>query len=220
MNNGLIALFIGLALALFAWPLPSSSAPMQVRIIPGSSVSGARIFRDKECAGCHSSDRLAESGNPAALAAGLWNHSPEMWLAQRGRNVQPVLSSTEVSDLFAYFFSLAYANTPGDAARGRAVFDAKTCSRCHDTEAGQRRPGPPISTWSEVDDPLSWAERMWNHSRTVAAEVSGDLNSQRRRWWTCSLTCAASHVLRLRPYFNPAIPNWDALRSKMPANPV
>jgi len=174
MNNGLIALFIGLALAPFAWPLPSSSAPMQVRIIPGSSVSGARIFRDKECAGCHSSDRLAESGNPAALAAGLWNHSPEMWLAQRGRNVQPVLSSTEVSDLFAYFFSLAYANTPGDAARGRAVFDAKTCSRCHDTEAGQRRPGPPISTWSEVDDPLSWAERMWNHSRTVAAEVSGN----------------------------------------------
>jgi cytochrome c2 len=173
MNNRLIALFIGLALPSFAWPLPSSSAPMQVKIIPGSSVSGARIFGDRGCAGCHSSDRFAKSGNPAALAAGLWNHSPQMWVAQRGRNT-PVLSSTEVSDLFAYFFSLAYANTPGDPTRGRAVFDAKTCSRCHDTEAGQRRPGPPISTWSEVDDPLSWAERMWNHSRTVAAEVSGN----------------------------------------------
>jgi cytochrome c2 len=174
MNNKLITLFVGLALAPFAWPLPSSSAPVQVRIIPGSSVSGARIFRDKGCVSCHDSDRLAKSGNPAALAAGLWNHSPEMWLAQRGRNIQPFLSSTEVSDLFAYFFSLAYANTPGDPARGRAVFDAKTCSRCHDTEVGQRRAGPPVSTWSEVDDPLSWAERMWNHSRTVAAEVSGN----------------------------------------------
>src|SRR5439155_5817853 len=31
---------------------------------------------------------------------------------------------------------------------------------------------PPISTWSEVSDPLIWAERMWNHSGAVGAELA------------------------------------------------
>lgn len=174
MHNKLLALFVGLALAPFAWPLPSSSAPAQIRIFPGSSPSGERIFREKGCVDCHSSERIAQTRNPSSLAAGLWNHSPEMWRAQRERNTRPVLNPTEASDLFAYFFSLAYASTPGDPAIGRTVFEAKTCSRCHDTQAGKPLAGPPISTWNEVDDPLSWAERMWNHARSVSIEASSN----------------------------------------------
>ena len=55
--------------------------------------------------------------------------------------------------------------------KGQAVFEEKSCAGCHDTDIGQRRPGPPISTWTKSNDPLSWAERMWNHSKTVYAEV-------------------------------------------------
>src|SRR5206468_589387 len=106
------------------------------------------------------------------LAAALWNHSPDMWRAQNLRNVQPVLDSMETADLFAQFFSMAYFRAPGNAVKGESVFAAKTCAQCHDVAIGRRRSGPPIATWNEVDDPLAWADRMWNHSKTVYAALS------------------------------------------------
>jgi cytochrome c2 len=173
MHTRFIALFICLALAPFAWPLPAAPA-RQITIVPGSAVNGANIFREKGCANCHSFEGMTQGQNPASLAAGLWNHSPEMWRAQAQRNTRPLLDSMETADVFAYFFSLTYVNTPGSADRGRNVFEAKACARCHDTGIGRRLSGPPISTWSEVDDPLSWAERMWNHSKNVYTELSSE----------------------------------------------
>lgn len=173
MHTRFVVLFIALALAPFAWPLPGSPAVLQIRVAPGSSVSGAKLFQEKGCANCHTPEGMTERKTPASLAAALWNHSPEMWRAQRELGIQPLLSPFEAADLFAYLFSLSYANAPGDPDRGRAVFESKSCAQCHDTEVAKRRSGPPISMWREVDDPLSWAERMWNHSRTVYNELSG-----------------------------------------------
>lgn len=173
MRTRCIVLLAGLALACWAWP-ESFLAARQITIAPGSSVNGARVFREKGCVSCHAFEGLTEGQNPSSLAAGLWNHSPEMWRAQTERNLRPLLDSRETSDIFAYLFSLTYVNTPGNAAKGREVFEAKTCVRCHDSTIGQRRAGPPIPTWNEVDDPLSWAERMWNHSNRVYTELSSE----------------------------------------------
>jgi len=173
MHGKFMILFIALAVAPFAWPLPSPSAAPQIRIVPGSAVSGGEIFRNKGCSNCHKfEDMSGANQTPSSLAAALWNHSPKMWRAQQNGNLKPVLNSSEAADLFAYFFSLAYTKTTGDPSKGRVVFEDKTCAGCHDTQIGQRRSGPPISTWREVGDPLSWAERMWNHSNSVYAEVS------------------------------------------------
>src|ERR1051326_760477 len=172
MHRKFMVLFIALAVAPFAWPLPSSPAAPQIRIIPGSAVSGGKIFRDKGCTNCHELKDIAHNQTPSSLAAALWNHSPNMWRAHQKIKTQPVLDSSEAADVFAYFFSLTYTQMPGEPSRGLAVFEEKTCAGCHDTQIGQRRLGPPISTWSEVDDPLSWAERMWNHSNRVYAEVT------------------------------------------------
>jgi len=170
MHNRFIAFFIALAVAPFAWPLPS--AALQVRIVPGSSVTGAELFQQKGCASCHTSDRMIENKTPASMAAALWNHSPEMWSAQKQRDIQPQLTSAEAADLFAYLFSLSYVNTPGNPGRGRRVFETKSCSQCHDIEVGKPRPGPPVSTWHEVNDPLAWAETMWNHSHIIYTELA------------------------------------------------
>ncbi|HLH29793.1 MAG TPA: c-type cytochrome, partial [Terriglobia bacterium] len=129
---------------------------------------------DKGCVNCHAADQMRQGQTPVSLAAAMWNHSPEMWQAQKQRNIRPVLTSMEAADVFAYFFSLAYLKTPGDPAKGKTVFETKSCSTCHDTKVGGRKSGPPISTWSEVDDPLSWAEHMWNHSRIVYADTAGN----------------------------------------------
>src|SRR5215471_11063797 len=122
MHNKFVVLFIALAVAPFAWPLPSSAAA-QIRIIPGSAVSGGRIFTDKGCSNCHKFEAMsgvnasptgrsrllmANNETPSSLAAALWNHSPKMWRAQQKVGVQPVLNSSEAADVFAYFFSLSY----------------------------------------------------------------------------------------------------------------
>jgi cytochrome c2 len=173
MHTRFITLFTALMLAPFAWPLPSAPA-RQITIVPGSAVDGANLFREKGCVNCHTFEGVTQGQNPASLAAGLWNHSPEMWKAQSQRNLRPLLDTKETADIFAYFFSLTYVNTPGDAAKGKEVFETKSCARCHDSNIGQRRAGPPISTWNDVDDPLSWAERMWNHSKRVYTELSSE----------------------------------------------
>src|SRR5690348_10407479 len=126
MHHKFMVLFIALALAPFAWPLPSSSAPAQIRIIPGSAVRGGQIFTDKNCSNCHKFEEIAQNQTPSSLAAALWNHSPKMWRAQQRGDARPVLNSSEAADIFAYFFSLSYTNTPGDSSRGKAEFEAKS----------------------------------------------------------------------------------------------
>src|SRR5438874_544791 len=130
MHTRFVVLFLGFALAPFAWPFPSSA---QIAIIPGSAENGAELVRIKGCIECHTFNGSGLGRSPAQLAAALWNHSPKMWRAQETRNVRPLLDSMETADLFAYFFSLAYFTAPGDAQKGQVLFETRSCSRCHDT---------------------------------------------------------------------------------------
>jgi cytochrome c2 len=187
MQTKLFLLFIGMALAPFMWP-PISSA--QVDVIPGSSVRGADLFQKKACVQCHVfggvggkvgpdlSQPNGRARTPMQLASALWNHGPQMWREQDARQLRPSLDSSETADLFAYFYSVSYFSAPGDAAKGAALFEEKRCANCHEKTASiiapnrQRRLGPPISTWTNVEDPLAWAERMWNHSGKIFSELS------------------------------------------------
>ena len=160
MHTKLVVLLIGFALVPFAWPL----APPQVKIIPGSSVRGAKLFREKACIECHSfngtggstapdlSQRQEQTKTPMLLASALWNHGPRMWQAQRARRIRPALDSMETADLFAYFYSLSYFTAPGKAAKGAQLFEEKGCAACHEIvpralTRGRKSAGPPISTW-------------------------------------------------------------------------
>jgi cytochrome c2 len=101
-----------------------------------------------------------------------------MWRAQNARQVRPALESTETADLFAYFYSLSYFSAPGNAARGARVFEEKRCADCHEMTVSTllhrsgKELGPPISTWRNVEDPLEWAEYMWNHSGKIYSDLS------------------------------------------------
>ena len=191
MHNRILVIFIILAVAPFAWPVPSSA---QVEVIPGNSLRGAALFREKGCVECHAfrgagarvGPDLAQPNErthtPMQLATALWNHGPRMWREQENRRIGATLNSTEAADLFAYFYSLSYFTAPGDAARGSRVFEEKACATCHEKtgevlhrSAGSlssRPSGPPVSSWTRVEDPLWWAERMWNHSGPVYSTLS------------------------------------------------
>jgi len=143
--------------------------------VTGDSRRGAQLFQDRRCIECHSflgkggtlapdlGRRSEREYTPDRLAGVMWNHAPAMWqlMAQKGITV-PSLEEQDAADLYAYFFSLRYFARPADAARGKAVFDAKHCSRCHDLRGS--RIGPPVAEWHEVSDPIAWIREMWNHS--------------------------------------------------------
>ncbi|MDP2701469.1 MAG: c-type cytochrome, partial [Candidatus Rokubacteria bacterium] len=54
------------------------------------------------------------------------------------------------------------AQAPGDAERGRAVFSAKQCVRCH-ASGGQQGVGPPVERLRRPQGAYELAGRLWNH---------------------------------------------------------
>lgn len=154
----------------------------QRETVPGDAARGASLFQERHCVECHSfhgaggtlapdlGRRSAREYTPPRLAGVMWNHAPAMWaaMAQKGIPI-PALDQRDAADLYAYFFSLRYFAQPGDAARGKAVFQAKRCSHCH----GLRNTlvGPPVAEWSEVSDPIAWVREMWNHSAKMMQKM-------------------------------------------------
>ena len=118
-------------------------------LTPGLSGADAqrgenRLRSQSTCLECHRlrgegagtardlSQRLTSIYTPAALASVLWNHTPAMWSEMSARVVtRPQLSDAEWEDVFAYLYSLQFFDQPGDARRGRRVFQSKDCSGCH-----------------------------------------------------------------------------------------
>lgn len=177
------ATVLGTLVVIFIFSLPVGS---QIAIVPGSAVRGQEIFSDKGCIGCHAMNgqggtvapdlarRSVRLYTPDLLAAVMWNHAPEMWKAiTESGDAIPSLTSNESADLFSYFYSRLYFSLPGDAGRGRAVFVNRSCGNCHDIESSTdgNKVGPPVSTWNRVGDPITWAERMWNHSERMYEQM-------------------------------------------------
>jgi cytochrome c2 len=113
----------------------------------------------------------------------MWNHMPKMWATYETaqKPIHPI-TSFEAADLFAYFYAALYFAPPGDDVRGRAVFQEKGCIGCHgdilDTRSGSRR----NNKWPEIEDPITWAELMWNHS----SEMDSAVSNRGIRWPTLS----------------------------------
>jgi cytochrome c len=142
----------------------------------GNAGRGAAVVESKGCLLCHSvngrggtsapdlAERTRRAYTPSLLASVMWNHGPDMWAA--GSRIRS-LSSGETADLFAHFYSLLYFSAPGNATRGQRVFEQNQCVVCH-APGGT---GAPMSLWFPVNDPMWWAERMWNHSGEMLVEM-------------------------------------------------
>jgi len=81
-----------------------------------------------------------------------------------GGNRPAQLTGQEASDLFAFFFAAGYFETPGDARRGRLVFRGKRCVACHGIQTPIREGIHPVAAWQALENPISLAQEMWNHS--------------------------------------------------------
>jgi cytochrome c2 len=63
------------------------------------------------------------------------------------------------------------ADPAGDATRGRAVFEAKGCDRCHVSREQGARMGPPLEVLRRSQGLLELAGRLWNHAPSMLAAL-------------------------------------------------
>ncbi|HEV8042863.1 MAG TPA: c-type cytochrome [Bryobacteraceae bacterium] len=152
---------------------------------------GAEFFRTQLCVNCHAVDghggdqapdlaqRLDRNYTPAGIASRMWDHAPVMWQAITQQKLPlPSINAGQAADLFAFFYSVRYFEKPGEAERGRRIFQSKHCSDCHSLTSGSSAPGTPVERWESLADPTVLVERMWNHSDLM----KGELANRRIQW--------------------------------------
>lgn len=155
------------------------------------STRGAALFESQGCIQCHSLNgvggrtapdlgkTLDRAYTPGALAATMWNHAPTMWNAiLKAGAVRPVLEEQQAADLFAFFYAARFFERPGDAGRGKSVFTTRGCVKCHGVGAAGSSAALPVSAWTSLDDPVTLAAAMWNHSPQMESETS----RSKKRW--------------------------------------
>jgi cytochrome c2 len=151
----------------------------------GDARRGSEFFRGQLCVNCHAVEgeggakapdlgrRYDRDYTPAGIASRMWDHAPVMWQAMAEQKIPlPQLSADQAADLFAFFYSVRYFEKPGEAERGKRVFESKHCNDCHSLPATGAGPGTPVARWESLADPTVLVERMWNHSDLMKGEMA------------------------------------------------
>ncbi|MBI4545139.1 MAG: c-type cytochrome [Gemmatimonadetes bacterium] len=157
--------------------------PPAPALVPGDPREGWKLFTIKGCIRCHSVQghggklgpdlsRHDLPRTPSALAGLLWNHGSRMrQLMLRYDVPPPTFSGTEVSDLVAYLYFIGFFGPPASAARGRGLFAAKGCVRCHAVNGKGGKVGPDLARSQAVLSPVEAARLMWGHAPFMEARM-------------------------------------------------
>jgi len=147
---------------------------------PGDATTGARLFREKGCQGCHSLagkggdvgpklDKYSRYASPIYLTASLWNHAKAMAGIMEALEIpRPTFERNDIADLLAYIRTAGgsierlYVQ-PGNPRRGEKLFSEKRCAQCHsvDDRGGRAAPNLRMSVKGSL---LRIAGVMWNQA--------------------------------------------------------
>ena len=141
----------------------------------GEPEQGRLVF-ERSCESCHSFgpgignriDLLLRGAPPTVTGyiAAMWNHA-ELMRARGGRQF-PKLDAEGMSNLVAFLFSESYFFERGNAARGRGVFESKSCARCHE-ERRKETGAPDLSQSAELYSPITLTSAVWRHTSEMFA---------------------------------------------------
>lgn len=155
-------------------------------LLPGNPRRGMAVFRSKQCVACHSTRgsitvngptlRRGELyGNASLIAGEILNHSTPMSRQMMAKGIElPTLESQEMADLVAYIYFIKFLDDPGDVAKGRSVYESKSCDLCHgddNSDSGMSGTAPTLFGSEAVRSPYHLASFMWNHAPEMAAEL-------------------------------------------------
>jgi len=146
---------------------------------------GGEFFRAQGCENCHAvkgsgaakapdlGRRLDRDYTPAGVAARMWSHAPVMWAAMAKDNTAaPQVTADQASDLFAYFYAARYFERPGEAERGKRLFQEKRCIECHSVSETTGGVGPAVEKWESLQGPILLIQQMWNHQAQMHNQMA------------------------------------------------
>jgi len=157
-------------------------------------VEGRKVFEEKGCIRCHgiSLEGDARGLGPdlgrgrswqdlMQLSGSLWNHAPTMLDKMKAQGVTPAtLSPDEMGKLSTYLLFLNFLDQPGDAARGREVFESRSCARCHQFAGHGGTMGPRLDEIGQYASSLFMTQALWNHGPEMSAKMA-ELGIERPR---------------------------------------
>lgn len=148
----------------------------EAELLPADERRGWELFRKKGCLSCHSARGEGGttgpdlgSGKPlpstvTRVAAQMWNHSPQMWAAMKGKNIErPTFEGKEMADVIAFLYSLRYCELGGSPLIGQALFQQRKCGQCHGTDGLGDKHGPKLRGRGRLLTPVTLAQALWSH---------------------------------------------------------
>jgi mono/diheme cytochrome c family protein len=164
---------------LYAFARQNSSS----RSVPqGDPARGWQVFQRKSCTGCHSIHFAEQLEGPSfgperqlpetftELGGAMFSHSPHMEKAMARQGItRPQLSVQEMTDVFAFLYSLRYVEPAGSPHVGASVFSWRGCSRCHgeNGEGTGRAPALRGRTYNSI----TLAVALWRHGQKMYAQT-------------------------------------------------
>jgi mono/diheme cytochrome c family protein len=154
------------------------------QVVPGTPERGEKLFRDKQCAACHTIGGKGGKVGPelgrahhvslTQFAGLMWNHGPAMWARMKERGIQPPeLTGQEMADIVAYLYTSHYFDpAAGSSARGQQVVKTKGCVTCHSVRGQGGKVAADFATSNVVGSPAALVAAMWNHSRMMEDQAA------------------------------------------------
>lgn len=146
----------------------------------GDAKRGAQLFQKMKCVSCHAVRGSGGSAGPAlgakpgthdsvnAVAAAMWSHAVGMWEAMAKAGIeQPRITQQQAADLVAYIVGTPRPDPPGDAARGKKVYEAKLCASCHDQYSG----APDFTHLDGAASPYWMVSGLWDHGKGMLSRI-------------------------------------------------
>ncbi len=148
----------------------------------GDPERGRRLLAEKHCLECHAVGSegarvgpdlktWASYRNPVSWLQAMWNHAPDMHYRMGRQGIKwPEFQGTDVADLIAYIRARAPASqtriylSPGDAAGGKRLFQAKGCAQCHSIRSAGADRAPDLGMHGLPRTLGQFAGLMWNHA--------------------------------------------------------
>ena len=148
----------------------------------GDPARGWQVFQQKSCTGCHSIRATDQSEGPnlgpeqqlpetfTGMGGFMVSHSPKMEEAMARQGIlRPHLSAQEMTDVFAFLYSLRYADPSGSPHVGGSVFKWRGCSRCHGENAEGTSRAPSLR--GRNYNSISLAVALWHHGERMYAQT-------------------------------------------------
>ena len=157
----------------------------------GDADSGEYVFAQKGCRSCHrvsgrdenggpGLDEFPRNASPVYMSQAVWKHSRRMMARMlRIGKEWPTFSGNEMIDVLAYIKTRAkgpeepYSFRP-NPKKGRAVFTAKGCTKCHSIYGEGAKDGIDLGNRAEsyYTSLSQIASRMWNKSPEMFLRAS------------------------------------------------